>query len=80
MAIAAAGAVDDAVETDDRPIHPSRTAFVDGRIHETAGRCPRCGIRFAPGAWVCRDAKTDRGCGGDLVRDDSTVGRHGGDA
>jgi hypothetical protein len=80
MAAAAAGAVVDAVDADDeRAIHPSETAFHDGRISQIDGYCPRCGEPFAAGAWKCADARTDRGCGGDLVRDDSTAGRSGGE-
>jgi len=80
MAVAAGGAVADAVDDDqERAIHPSETAFHDGRIYTVAGHCSRCGERYAPGAWTCRDARTDRGCGGDLRRDDSTAGRYGGE-
>lgn len=79
MAVAAAGAVQDAVDEEERPIHPGRSAFLDGRIHTVEDRCPTCGERYAPGAWRCKDRRTDRGCGRDLSDHGATAGRQGGE-
>lgn len=80
MAAAAAGAVADVVDADqERPIHPGRAVFLDGRIHTVEDRCPRCDEPYAPGAWRCKDKQTDRGCGRDLSDHGSTAGRQGGE-